>query len=308
MKNVKSPRKALFYVNFIFYKYQYSCYNINIRIYEKMVNIMKLFQTKFGKLMFDDEDYIRFMNLTAYNLIKIKNRLAIEFKNGKIIRLTSFILGHSKSVTFIDFNELNVTKRNLSLTGNKYSVGTSKYIGVNKETENRYNVRGRDKNNAPFPIGIYEDEIISAIAYNKAMGIVRGEGNFRKNNPEISEEKYEEIYNAVSVCTKVRPTKNRDQGKNRKLGKPKSSVYTGVCIRSRYGVLTNKWIASIAYNNNNIYIGSFDSEIEAAQAYNVMALYLYGDDARVNNVPEPLHPVIDMGKVLEKISKRDKFI
>jgi group I intron endonuclease len=70
------------------------------------------------------------------------------------------------------------------------------------------------------------------------------------------------------------------------IGKKKilntSSKYVGVCLdKSR-----NKWVAYIGYNGKRINIGSYNTEIDAALAYNAKALELYGENARLNIIIE----------------------
>lgn len=61
-------------------------------------------------------------------------------------------------------------------------------------------------------------------------------------------------------------------------------------------------MATIFYKTKNIYLGRFSSEESAAQAYNQASVYLYGEDARLNDVPNPLHHVIDIAKLNKKIA------
>jgi hypothetical protein len=57
-----------------------------------------------------------------------------------------------------------------------------------------------------------------------------------------------------------------------------SSRFKGVHFHQWSG----KWIASICYNGKQIYLGSFDNEIEAAKAYDRKAHELFGEFARLN--------------------------
>lgn len=66
--------------------------------------------------------------------------------------------------------------------------------------------------------------------------------------------------------------------KNRK-GKNGTSKYKGVSYASD----RDKWRSSISYQNKRIRIGDYDSEIEAAKAYNQKAIELHGVFARINN-------------------------
>jgi hypothetical protein len=63
-------------------------------------------------------------------------------------------------------------------------------------------------------------------------------------------------------------------------GKPTSSKYKGVHWRKDM----DKWIARLSYMNKRIHLGSFDSEEEAALAYNEKALEVWGEYANLNKV------------------------
>ena len=59
-----------------------------------------------------------------------------------------------------------------------------------------------------------------------------------------------------------------------------SSQFKGVC----WDQSRKKWFARISVNKKRVNIGRFDSEIEAAKAYNEYALKCYGEFARLNEV------------------------
>ena len=56
-----------------------------------------------------------------------------------------------------------------------------------------------------------------------------------------------------------------------------SSIYKGVYRRGR------RWVATISQSGRRIMIGSFDTELEAGQAYDRMAIELFGDYATIND-------------------------
>jgi group I intron endonuclease len=61
-----------------------------------------------------------------------------------------------------------------------------------------------------------------------------------------------------------------------------SNKYLGVSYHEK----TNKWAANVFYKGENIYLGIFDFEVEAAKAVNDALLDLYGFKAKLNQIPE----------------------
>jgi hypothetical protein len=57
-----------------------------------------------------------------------------------------------------------------------------------------------------------------------------------------------------------------------------SSIYKGVSFYKSYG----RWKANTAINGKDIFLGYFDTEIEAAMAYNKKAIEIYGEFANLN--------------------------
>lgn len=76
----------------------------------------------------------------------------------------------------------------------------------------------------------------------------------------------------LRICTKAQ----NQQNSKKRTGK--SSVFKGVCWEKD----RKKWKASIVVNKKQIRIGRFISEIDAAKAYDVEALYYFGEFARTN--------------------------
>lgn len=68
--------------------------------------------------------------------------------------------------------------------------------------------------------------------------------------------------------------------KSKKKKSSASSIYIGVSfIKPK-----NKWSARIKIKGTSITIGTFHSEIEAARAYNMVAVSAYGDEANINDL------------------------
>lgn len=78
----------------------------------------------------------------------------------------------------------------------------------------------------------------------------------------------------------LRKCTNQQNQWNQQPQKGKSSKYKGVC----WGKHCGKWLATIKHNSVNINLGSYDSETDAAKAYNEKAKELFGEFAYQNKV------------------------
>lgn len=68
----------------------------------------------------------------------------------------------------------------------------------------------------------------------------------------------------------------------------------------------NKWKSSIKINGVNTYLGLFETENDAARAYNTKVIELYGDDAVLNEIPNNDERI--KWKNVHKNKKSKKFI
>lgn len=86
----------------------------------------------------------------------------------------------------------------------------------------------------------------------------------------------------LRVCTKSENMANRYSVKG------SSSSFLGVSMYvDKRNIKKNiKWVANIRKNNKTTFLGYFQSEIEAAKAYNKKAKELHGEFARLNIIPK----------------------
>lgn len=73
-------------------------------------------------------------------------------------------------------------------------------------------------------------------------------------------------------------TSSQNGANSRKWNKKTTSKFKGVFWRKDI----NKWRARIGVNRARINLGNFDSEIDAAKAYNEAAIKYFGEFARIN--------------------------
>lgn len=76
----------------------------------------------------------------------------------------------------------------------------------------------------------------------------------------------------------LRECTNQENCMNQRNKKNTSSKYKGVSLVK----VSGRYKAAIGFNYKTIYLGSFDSEVEAAKAYDCKASEIFGEYARLN--------------------------
>lgn len=79
----------------------------------------------------------------------------------------------------------------------------------------------------------------------------------------------------------LRRATQRQNSRNRQLGRNNTSGYKGVSWHKRQGV----WLGRIKVDGRQIHLGCFPTAEQAAEAYNAAAIEHFGDFAWLNTIP-----------------------
>lgn len=212
-----------------------------------------------------------------HNLIQygwyLNNNYAVANINNKLVRLHRYLLNarEDKVVDHINNNPLDNRLKNLRLATiaeNSYNksknlLTSSKYKGVSRRTGFDNYIVSIQKNNISYNLGLYYNEDIAGLAYNiKAIELFGEFANL--NSININDEtriNYENIINEIW---------NKEK-----------KVYKGINL-IKDCTSENKYEGRIKYEGKMLVLGRYNHEIIAAIAYNLKAVELYGDKARLN--------------------------
>ena len=240
------------------------------------------------EIFVDDEDYERVNQHTWFkryskNTRNIHTRIGVEKSE---ILLTTFIQsGSFQKIKNNDFTRSNLTTKGNSSKWQKPKFNnSSKYKGVHwHKCSNKWISRIKVEGKFKY-LGLFETEDLAASAYNEAVDEY-WDGEGFKNILGEDLRKVRDYF----------PHKNnKNTRKSNKFG------YRGVGSRSN---MPSKFYASKKIDGKKYYTKYFDSTEKAALAYNKIVLYLYGDDAILNNIPmtDELKEFISNWEIPDKI-------
>jgi len=203
--------------------------------------------------------------------------VSINNKTNQVHRLVAFaFIPNPENLPEVDHidrkpwnnkvENLRWSKRRQNVLNREFKTGSSKYKGVNKTGKNwqaRTSVNGKY-----IHLGTFKSELMAAAAYNKWY-----EENEAEENKEFL--LLNDIENDPEYIELKQKTEN--EGRTRRSSKY-TSKYRGVRLKG------DKFEARVTWNKTDYYIGMFDTEKEAAKAYNKRKLKLYGPECKKLNV------------------------
>lgn len=234
------------------------------------------------EIFVDDEDYERVNQHKWHKSFNGNHRMIM---NSKSDHLNSFILqGSFQKEKGNDFQKNNLTTKGNKVRWSKARYNnSSKYKGVSwAKDRNKWFVKIRNEGKV-ISLGHYINEDEAAEVYNRAvMNLWNGEG----------------YLNVIGVDNRMKERDYKTHSGQIKRRKNKDSLRG---IRYRGG----KAYPRIFYKSNGISLGGYENIDKACLVYNKCSIYLYGDNAIINDVPmtDELKEFISNWKIPEKIKQ-----
>lgn len=242
------------------------------------------------QILIDEIDY-DIAKSYKWRRVKTKEKFYAQTKiEGKLISFAKVVFSLQdnqmllhKNGNSLDFRRENIlicSRREFAYLISNNQSTNSKYNNVQYRTAiKKWHVKifADGKHRILTGYDIEEDAAIIADYYALKNYGKLAKLNFPELNSEQLEAKFQEVTDKYGKSKSEKLTK-RFQGKQKNFFWVKSSKYVGVT----WDKDKNNWYAHIGHNNRRYKIRNFKSEIEAAMAYDEMALELYGKNARTN--------------------------
>lgn len=236
------------------------------------------------EIFVDDEDYER-VNQYNWSISSVKKTRVIQTRVRNVTkRLPNFILNEECSYQKNKNNDF--TRKNLAYAGKyqRYSrprrTGSSKYKGVSwSKVSKKWMVKITFQGELRY-LGIYSDEECAGEKYNDAVDYYWGGKGYK---------------NIIGV-----DNRHDNYKRNNKIYQPRKKRNS----KSKYrGVLVGRYGYNVRIKKQ--YITHCQNEYYAALIYNKCALYLYENDAILNDVPikDELKEFISNWEIPEKIKR-----
>lgn len=220
------------------------------------------------EIFVDDEDYERVNQYTWWKVFRKNTRVIVTLIDNKEISLTNFIKKGSYQIKKNNyFTGSNLTQEGNAVNWRRSVNGsTSKYKGVYwKKSRNRWFAQ-LNFNGKRYYLGSSKSEKEAAILYNNGVrDIANGIG----------------FLNDIESDNRI-PNKNYQTKKHFNVKRNKTN-YHGITPKSKNNKIY--YIARKIYKGKRVFLGSSKNKHKAALIYNKCVLYLFGDDAILNDVP-----------------------
>lgn len=237
------------------------------------------------EIFVDDEDYER-VSQHVWTKIYSNNTRKIYNPTIKNAHLQNFILEGSYQIN----KNNDFTKSNLTTKGNKHRWRKAKYNNVSKYKGVCWSKRDKvwkatiSFNGQRKHIGSFANEDDAARAYNQAVvDYWNGEG----------------YLNVIGEDNRV---SSKDYNTNKNFRKTRVGKYGYKGVQRIDKIY---YSARVVYKKKRFHVSSFETKQQAALVYNKCVLYLYGDDAILNDVPmtDELKELITNWEIPEKIKQ-----
>ncbi len=239
-------------------------------------------------LLFDSKDLFYF---STYKIYRRNNYLYTQDSISQQNLLSRFgIQNHSvlgKDYYFKNQNPYDFRRENLVI------INSYKGVSAKKQGDDTFYVTSIYTTNN-IVVGHYKTEIEAAIAYNKAIDLLKKQGydkQYISNDlAYLTRAEYQQIYDQLTISSRLNePNNMRKRIISQKL-------YRGICKDK------NSFKVHIGYQGKQLYLGMYSTEKRAAQAYNYASFYLFGRNGYINDVNPVIHDG-DMEKIAKCLSK-----
>lgn len=215
----------------------------------------------------DDEDYERVSQYSWYKKFQKNTRVVATLVENKEMSLTNFIMKNSYQIKKNNyFIRNNLTQEGNAINWRRAMSGSaSKYKGVYwRKSRNRW-VAQLKFNGKNYYLGSSKSEKEAAVMYNNGVrDIANGIG----------------FINDVELDNRI-PDKNYQTKKHFNIKRNKTNYYG---ITPKHKGNKTYYSARKIYKGKRVYLGSSKNKHKAALIYNKCVLYLYGNNAILNDV------------------------
>lgn len=258
-------------------------FEIVLRVVTKRMHIYTKNNNK--EIIFDVEDAIKAEEYTwiAMDVFKRDREYIVTYIKGKPVPVSKIIFNTKPDEYVVhkngdpyDFRKINLIICNKKvyghLTGYNMKEKSSSFYNVQKDCS--FWVVEYIQEDGTCIKDVFYNEVDAAYAADYHNILRFGELGLR-NFPDYSEERVRELYlQAKKRQKEIRKWKRSKSSQGKKRNG--TAKYVGVYKKR------NKWTAEITHNYQKYRLGTFQSEIEAAKAYDKKAKELFGENARVN--------------------------